>query len=221
MLKKLFLRFCKYYLPILVLSILAAAWIFSRNNDKLITLQQKELANKKQLVTELIKPMIANLYYWEQYHFSKTDFNPESNAHLEKEIGDFVIGMDSYSQFRLIDLEGQEVFRLNRERDGKVVKSPTLQDKSDRNYYLETRDLGKNQIYLSPLNLNLENGVLEVPYQPMIRGVSPILDGNGTKLGIVVINFSASKLLDMLKRENQYPFMLLDRAGNYLASNDK
>ncbi|NNG09403.1 MAG: sensor histidine kinase, partial [Arenibacter sp.] len=190
------------------------------NNDKLITLQQKELTNKKQLVTELIKPMIANLYYWEQYQFSKDDFNPESNAHLEKEIGDFVIGMDSYSQFRLINLDGMEVFRLNREGNGNVVKSSSLQDKGDRDYFLETRDLEKNQIYLSPLNLNRENGVLEVPYKPMIRGVAPILDSSGAKLGVVVINFSAGKLLDMLKRENHYPFVLLDRQGNYLASNN-
>ena len=221
MLKRLFLRFCKYYLPILVLSILAAAWIYSRNHNKLITLEQKELANKRQLVTELIKPMIANLYYWEQYQFSKDDFNPESNAHLEKEIGDFVIGMDSYSQFRLINLDGMEVFRLNREGNGNVVKSSSLQDKGDRDYFLETRDLEKNQIYLSPLNLNRENGVLEVPYKPMIRGVAPILDSSGAKLGVVVINFSAGKLLDMLKRENHYPFVLLDRQGNYLASNNR
>lgn len=220
MLKRLFLRFCKYYLPILVLSILAAAWIYSRNHNKLITLEQKELANKRQLVTELIKPMIANLYYWEQYQFSKDDFNPESNTHLEKEIGDFVIGMDSYSQFRLINLDGMEVFRLNREGNGNVVKSSSLQDKGDRDYFLETRDLEKNQIYLSPLNLNRENGVLEVPYKPMIRGVAPILDSSGAKLGVVVINFSAGKLLDMLKRENHYPFVLLDRQGNYLASNN-
>lgn len=220
MLKRLFLRFCKYYLPILVLSILAAAWIYSRNHNKLITLEQKELANKRQLVTELIKPMIANLYYWEQYQFSRDDFNPESNAHLEKEIGDFVIGMDSYSQFRLINLDGMEVFRLNREGNGNVVKSSSLQDKGDRDYFLETRDLEKNQIYLSPLNLNRENGVLEVPYKPMIRGVAPILDSSGAKLGVVVINFSAGKLLDMLKRENHYPFVLLDRQGNYLASNN-
>lgn len=220
MLRRLFLRFCKYYLPILILSILAAAWIYSRNHDKLIALQLQELDNKKQIIVELIKPMIANLYYWEQYRFDKNDFNPDFNGHLEKEIGNFVIGMDSYSQFRLINLEGQEVFRLNREENGRVVKSSSLQDKANRNYFLKTRDLGKNQIYLSPLNLNKEKGVLEIPYKPMIRGVAAIVDSSGTKLGIVVINFSATKLLDLLKRENEFPFVLLDREGNYLASND-
>ena len=186
----------------------------------MISLQQNDLSHKKQLIVELLKPMMANLYYWEQYHFSENDFNPDKNAHLNKEIGDFLIGMDSYSQFRLINLSGKEVFRLNRNEKGQIVKSNELQDKADRDYYQVTKDLRKNQIYMSPLNLNKENGVLELPYKPMIRGVAPILDSLDKKLGIVVINFGASKLLDMIKKDNQYPFMLLDRFGNYLVSKD-
>ncbi|MCM4153671.1 sensor histidine kinase [Arenibacter sp. N53] len=202
------------------MSVLAVLWIYGKERNNLTSLQQKELSNKKQLIVELLKPMIANLYYWEQYHFSENDFNPDKNAHLDKDIGDFLIGMDSYSQFRLINSAGTEVFRLNRKENGKIVKSVELQDKADRDYYRVTRDLKKNQIYLSPLNLNQENGILELPYKPMIRGVAPILDTLGNKLGIVVINFSAVKLLDLLKKDNQYPFMLLDHQGNYLVSND-
>ena len=220
MLKRLLLKFVKYYLPVLILSVFAVLWIHQKEHNNLTSLQQKELSNKKQLIVELLKPMIANLYYWEQYHFDEKDFDPETNAHLDKEIGDFLIGMDSYSQFRLINLDGKEVFRLNRKENGQIVKSIELQDKADRDYYQVTRDLSKNQIYLSPLNLNQENGVLEVPYTPMIRGVAPIWDGSGNKLGIVVINFSAVKLLDLLKKDNQYPFMLLDHQGNYLVSKD-
>ena len=189
-------------------------------HEKLIALQQDELSNKKQLIVELLKPMIANLYYWEQYGFSESDFDPDKNSHLDKKIGDFVIGMDSYNQFRLINLSGKEVYRLNRQDDGKIVKSIALQDKAIRDYYKVTTDLQKNQIYLSPLNLNQENGVLELPYKPMIRRVAPIFAALGNKLGVVVINFSTERFLDLLKKDNQYSFMLLDRFGNYLVSKD-
>ncbi|MEG3655775.1 sensor histidine kinase [Arenibacter palladensis] len=189
-------------------------------HEKLISLQQEELSNKKQLIVELLKPMIANLYYWEQYGFSESDFDPDKNSHLDEKIGDFVIGMDSYNQFRLIDLSGQEVYRINRQDNGKIVKSLVLQDKSNRNYYQETTDLNKSQIYLSPLNLNQENGILEFPYKPMIRGVAPIFDAQGAKLGTVVINFSAERFLELLKKDNLNSFMLLDRYGNYLVSKD-
>ncbi|MEQ9581966.1 MAG: cache domain-containing protein, partial [Arenibacter sp.] len=189
-------------------------------HEKLIALQQDELSNKKQLIVELLKPMIANLYYWEQYGFSESDFDPDKNAYLDDRIGDFVVGMDSYSQFRLINLSGKEVYRLNRQDDGKIVKSIALQDKATRDYYQATTDLKKSQIYLSPLNLNQENGILELPYKPMIRGVAPIFDALGNKLGIVVINFSAERFLELLKKDNQYSFMLLDRFGNYLVSKD-
>lgn len=202
------------------MSVLAVFWLYKMEHEKLIALQQDELSNKKQLIVELLKPMIANLYYWEQYGFSESDFDPDKNSHLDKKIGDFVIGMDSYNQFRLINLSGKEVYRLNRQDDGKIVKSIALQDKAIRDYYKVTTDLQKNQIYLSPLNLNQENGVLELPYKPMIRGVAPIFDALGNKLGIVVINFSAERFLDLLKKDNQYSFMLLDRFGNYLVSKD-
>lgn len=220
LLKRLLLKFVKYYLPILILSVLAVLWLYKMEHKKLISFQQEELANKKQLIVELLKPMIANLYYWEQYGFSESDFDPGKNAHLDEKIGDFVIGMDSYSQFRLIDLSGTEVYRINRQDNGKIVKSLALQDKSNRDYYQETSDLKKSQIYLSPLNLNLENGILEFPYKPMIRGVAPIFDAQGTKLGTVVINFSAERFLELLKKDNLYSFMLLDRFGNYLVSKD-
>lgn len=220
LLKRLLLKFVKYYLPILILSVLAVLWLYKMEHKKLISFQQEELANKKQLIVELLQPMIANLYYWEQYGFSESDFDPGKNAHLDEKIGDFVIGMDSYSQFRLIDLSGTEVYRINRQDNGKIVKSLALQDKSNRDYYQETSDLKKSQIYLSPLNLNLENGILEFPYKPMIRGVAPIFDAQGTKLGTVVINFSAERFLELLKKDNLYSFMLLDRFGNYLVSKD-
>ncbi|WP_157941299.1 sensor histidine kinase [Arenibacter catalasegens] len=220
MLKRLILKFVKYYLPVLILSVLAVLWIYQKEHSNLISLQQKELSYKKQLIVELLKPMIANLYYWEQYHFNAGDFNPDTNTHLDKEIGDFLIGMDSYRQFRLINLSGTEVFRLDRKVNGQIVKSVAFQDKSNRDYIQMTKDLRKNQIYLSPLDLNQENGIIELPYKPMIRGVAPILDSLGNKLGVVVINFGASKLLDLLKKDNQYPFMLLDRSGNYLVSKE-
>ena len=199
---------------------MAILWLYKMEHEKLISLQQDELSNKKQLIVELLKPMIANLYYWKQYNFSESDFDPEQNAHLEKKIGDFIIGMDSYNQFRLIDLSGKEVYRLNRQDNGKIVKSLALQDKANRDYYQATTELEKDQIYLSPLNLNQENGVLDLPYKPMIRGVAPIFDAQGTKLGIVVINFSAERFLDLLKKDNPYSFMLLDRFGNYLICKD-
>lgn len=199
---------------------MAVLWLYKMEQEKLISLQQEELSNKKQLIVTLLKPMIANLYYWEQYGFVESDFDPDKNAHLDKKIGDFVIGMDSYSQFRLLDLSGKEVYRINRQDNGKIVKSLALQDKSNRDYYQETTGLKKNQIYLSPLNLNQENGILEFPYKPMIRGIAPIFDAQGTKLGTVVINFSAERFLELLKKDNLYSFILLDRFGNYLVSKD-
>ena len=66
-----------------------------------------------------------------------------------------------YSQVRLLDEDGFEVFRLNISDDiVKKVSEDKLQDKSKRYYYQEAKRLEVGEIYVSPLDYNIENGVV-------------------------------------------------------------
>ncbi|MCX2764433.1 sensor histidine kinase [Aquimarina muelleri] len=221
MIKKILFIFSIYYLPILGLSSLIVKLAYDKQYSNLDTLQKKDLYYKKKLVKELLNPIIANVFYWSNYNFSENDFDPKMNGGLGKEFGDFLIGMSNYSQFRLIDNMGQEVFRLNRSEKGNVLREAILQDKSYSKYFQNTNQLKKGQIYLSPLNLNVENNILEIPYSPTIRGSAPIFDSENKRLGIVIINFNAQKLLEILKNDDDYSFTLIDNKGNYLATKDK
>ena len=195
-------------------------WMFQNQYDNLKLVQDKGLYYKKQLIIELLTPVIADIYYWSRYDFSENDFDPDSNYSLKEDTVDFIAGMDNYSQFRLINTNGKEVLRLNRNEDGQIIKDNYLQDKSKSNYFKESINLNQRQIYLSPLNLNIENGIVEVPYKPMIRGCAVITSKEGKKLGIVVINFNTEKLLEILKKDNDFSFLLIDEQGNYLAADN-
>jgi two-component system sensor histidine kinase EvgS len=82
-----------------------------------------------------------------------------------------------YDQMRYLDSSGQEVFRVNYNNGNAVIMPRSqLQYKADRYYFTDTIKLNKNEIFVSPLDLNMEHGRLEIPYKPMIRYGTPVFD---------------------------------------------
>ena len=41
-------------------------------------------------------------------------------------------------------------------------------------YYIKSKNLEQGEIYISPMDLNMEHGVVEVPHRPVIRLVKPL-----------------------------------------------
>jgi len=101
-----------------------------------------------------------------------------------------------FDQIRWIDVSGQEVLRVNL-KDGQpvVVARDELQNKADRYYFTEAMKLAAGQMYISPIDLNVENGVIEVPHKPMLRLATPLVDGRGEKRGIIILNYLADEMI--------------------------
>ncbi|VAX26009.1 hypothetical protein MNBD_NITROSPINAE02-1664 [hydrothermal vent metagenome] len=106
-----------------------------------------------------------------------------------------------YDQIRLINEEGREVIRINY-NNGKpeIAGKEKLQQKGNRYYFRDTFRLKRGDVYVSPLDLNIEGGKIEVPFKPVIRFGMPVFDADGKKHGIVVVNFLAFALLDQIKK---------------------
>ena len=105
-----------------------------------------------------------------------------------------------FAQIRLINTSGDEVVRVDHSPDGAyVVPKDQLQNKKDRYYFKSAIALNAGQIYLSNLDLNIENGVIELPINPMIRLAQPYFDQIGIKQGLVVLNYSASDILKQIE----------------------
>lgn len=89
-----------------------------------------------------------------------------------------------YDQLRYLDMEGNEIVRINFKDDhAQVVPPEQLQNKRHRYYFSEAVQLGCRKIYVSPLDLNIEHGQIEVPLKPMIRLASPVYDDEGQREG--------------------------------------
>ncbi len=132
-----------------------------------------------------------------------------------------------YDQIRLIQVDGQELVRINF-NDGRCNKVPqtNLQNKVNRYYFKEALMLPTNQTFISPLDLNVEQGKVEIPHKPMLRFALPIKSQTGATQAVLVMNFLAKTLLEDLFDKNrmrnsggsmQYSF-LVNGNGYYLKS---
>ena len=141
---------------------------------------------------------------------------------MEKAFATLVSYNPMYDQVRWIDETGAERVRVNNVAGHPVqVAKEQLQNKADRDYFTGTTRLKPGQVYISPLDLNVEHGQVEVPYKPMLRLATPVRDANGQPRGILIINVAANHLLDDFtesmsnKRDH---VMLVNKAGYWLRS---
>lgn len=89
-------------------------------------------------------------------------------------------------QVRFIGLNGQERVRVNFSAgQPELVSAAQLQDKSKRYYFMETMQLTPGEIYLSPLDLNIEEGEIEQPFKPVMRFAVPMICSQPRSVGSV------------------------------------
>ncbi|MCI5159515.1 MAG: hypothetical protein D3906_14005, partial [Candidatus Electrothrix sp. AUS1_2] len=92
-----------------------------------------------------------------------------------------------YDQIRWLDASGMERVRVDYAPDGpEAVPAHLLQYKGDRYYFQEAVTLRLGEIYISPLDLNIEHGQIERPFKPTIRLATPLIDPAGTQHGILL-----------------------------------
>jgi len=125
-----------------------------------------------------------------------------------------------HDQVRVLDATGMELIRVNLTKNSSlIVPSDQLQFKGDRYYFKETLSLNKGEVFVSPLDLNIEHDRIEQPQKPMIRIGTPVFDKGGRKRGIIIFNYLAGNLIKNLKElatDSPGNFMLLNQDGYWL-----
>lgn len=131
-------------------------------------------------------------------------------------------GRSSYMyQIRLLGADGQEWVRVDRRPEGvAVVPAKALQFKGDRYYFRDAIALQPGQLYVSPLDLNVEFGAVEKPERPVIRIATPVAGADGRKMGVLIINLHADLLLEQVQQmadAHKGIAFLLDTSGRYMS----
>ncbi len=144
---------------------------------------------------------------------------------LTKDFISFVQTKKQYDQVRLINAKGQEVVRINYENgEAKAVPHEELQNKHDRYYFQETAKLKKGEVFVSPLDLNIENNKIERPLKPMLRFATPLFHDDGTFGGIIILNYRAESFLKQIRSirtPSDSTGVLLTAEGYWMVGEDK
>lgn len=133
----------------------------------------------------------------------------------------------AYSQFRIIGIENgsRELLRVDRSGAGgsvRIVPDSELEPKGDREYFTKAITLAPGQVYVSPLDLNRERGVIETPHVPTLRVATPIHAADGRPFGIVIINVDMRPVFGRLRSltQNGGELYIVDEDGDYLLNPD-
>ena len=126
-----------------------------------------------------------------------------------------------FDQIRILDISGKEKVRINFNQ-GKpaIVLDEHLQNQSQRYWFKNSLALEKGEVFISPMDLNVERGKIEQPLKPMIRFTTPIFE-DGKMQGMVVLNYLATDILNKLAQEKTITVgqtFLLNKQGYWLKS---
>ncbi len=193
--------------------------LMSADNERILRLASLTM-------TESLAGVMSDLRYLgrhnevESYLLSGTE---ESARVLAQEYVALLRQKRDYGQVRFIDTDGRERIRANH-APGSVYITPVdqLQAQHERYYFKALTRLNGNQIYVSPMDLNVEQRQIESPFKPMIRFGMAVFDRQGTRRGYVVINYLAEHLLNKMRSVAgaEQPLWLLDAQGEWLLGSD-
>ncbi|MBL7050444.1 MAG: HAMP domain-containing protein [Nitrospira sp.] len=129
-----------------------------------------------------------------------------------------------YYQIRYLDEKGREIVRIDNDGENAIhVPFDKLQNKGDRYYFIASMQYPEGARYVSPMDLNIEQGKVEIPHKPVLRIASPVFNSIGKRRGIIIINLNVNHLLQQIQKlsiaKNGTTF-LVNKEGIYLSLSD-
>jgi signal transduction histidine kinase/CheY-like chemotaxis protein len=131
-----------------------------------------------------------------------------------------------YRQIQVLDLQGQELLRIEYDlfQDRTVIiEKEQLEDRRQAEYFNHAITLKKGQVYLVPLQ-RYEQYDLERKYQNVLHYSTPLVDNNNQTQGVLALSLYTDSFLQFLDTANNRGhsgeatsyYSLLDRYGEYL-----
>jgi len=166
--------------------------------------------------------ILANESYLQDFVRSDDAINRKK---IEKALRTFSRSRRIYKQIRFIDSHGVEKIRIDFDGNkASVMPGRILQNKNDRYYFHASKNLDPGELYVSPLDLNIENNKVVTPYEPTIRFATPVFNQDKLMSGIIVLNYNATNMLehfDEMLAGSYGHIALLNEEGYWLRSHKK
>lgn len=232
--KRKFIGYFLVFLTLLVITILSASLPIYLQYEKSL---ENQLIMQERTSVVAAKQMIQKELYEQLHIFDLLVKSKNLNNYLAEDtpahrsrLEDLLINISSsfhrFDQIRLLNNNGKEVIRVNLEEgEGVLVAASELQNKAKRPYFKATQQMQTNQIHVSPMDLNIEQEKIELPYKPTLRISTRLYNEQGEPVGVFVINYLAKGMLKrfrylMTQRIDQQG-MLIDSQGYWLSNHQR
>lgn len=216
--------FFRLFTPIVIL-LIVGAWLYGNEEINSIFSQvriqdEARVRVKTEAMLSKLESLKGDLIFLSSNRTTLSVLNAPTPENIEALADDFIKFSASkfiYDQIRWIDEFGMEKVRVDF-RQGVPVRIPDerLQDKSKRYFFVETIKLKPSEIFISPLDLNIENDQIQIPLKPMLRIARPVTNQQGKKRGIVILNYSGDDLLQVFSPSNRHT----DNVNNMVVNSD-
>ena len=192
------------------------------------TSEKRVVQQEAKAITDDFRIVLSDLLYLAGQHGLKEIFKDGKAASAIDDLSrDYLVMSEKkrlYDQIRILDKTGMEVLRINFNNGNPyIVPENQLQSKAHRYYFEDSFRLGPAEVYVSPLDLNIEKGKIELPRKPMIRFGIPFFDARGQKQGIILLNYFGEVLIERFRifaLNSLGEVMLLNSDGFWLAGPD-
>jgi len=216
-------QFLKIFIPFLLAVLAALAAYILLSNQQSRTLIQTNEFTQIELVRksiyrdfESIIPDINVILNSSQFQNYLAQKNQATLDELTQGFASFAEHKRIYDSIRYLDERGIEIARVNYSNgQSRITPEAKLQDKSDRYYFHESVSLSSGEVYISPIDLNMEYGKLGSPYKPTIRFGAPVFDRQGQSRGVLILNYLEENML------NHFDQMLAGSAGHVALINSE
>lgn len=210
--------------PVAIAGLVGIHYSIQALRAEMLSHLEQEVSTRAETVARFMEQLSSEVLYLSASPALETLVDRPTEAtrrQLERHFAVFATAYPYIYQVRYLDAGGQEVVRVDRrEHDLFVVAGDALQDKSDRYYFREAMAMAPGQIYISPLDLNEERGVVEKPERPVVRVATAVTDAGGKVRGQIIINLHAELFLRQVQQMAQVhggTAFLFDRSGYFLA----
>lgn len=211
-----------------VLTVLLALTLYHREES--IQLEQMrakarlEVLSQKQLMEHELKQVIhALLFFNRQADLHDVFTSEEGEKQISEDFTSFMLSSTVFDQARILARNGRELIRVNYNGGVPVaVDRNHLQNKADRYYFQAMQLLARDQLYISALDLNMENGLVERPFKPTLRVGMPVYAADKqSPAGYIIMNYLAGGMLNRFRDSGllvQGDLLLVNQDGYLLSA---
>ncbi|WP_137170628.1 sensor histidine kinase [Marinomonas sp. FW-1] len=197
------------------------AWTESEILSRSASVISREMGHIKRVTMLLRNSVTARLTPQWTTQSQNAPFPDDWKAQVAEEFAYFAQTSELISQVRWISVEGRELIRINAQA-GVIsrVSEEQLQNKSHRNYVKNAPKEANQEVYITPLDLNIENQEIVRPFQPTVRGAIRMAD---EMPGILVVNYDLTQLFELMRSlsRDDVALEVLDDDGYWVLASDK